>query len=89
MDLLELRDSQRIKITDAADEIGIHKSMLSRIEQRAQVPSGPVLVMIDLWVEGLRQQRNLGADFRVDWSYLVKEHVARRRRRRRRAKQRR
>lgn len=89
MDLRELREGLGIKINPAAAGIGIDKSMLSRIEKRTQTPSGPVLVMIDAWIDSLRQERNLGPDFRVDWSYLVKEHAARRRRRRRRARQRR
>jgi transcriptional regulator with XRE-family HTH domain len=85
VDLRDVRTQLRIGIDEAADGIGVNKSVLSRIEQRQRGPSGAVLLMIDEWVSELRHKRNLPADFRVDWSYLVKTLRARRRRRRREA----
>ena len=84
MQLRSLRRKLGIPIGEAAEGIGIGKATLSRIERREREPTGAVLLLIDLWVSGLRDQRNLGPEFRIDWTYLIRSLREKRKRNRRR-----
>lgn len=86
MEMRDLRTAVGVDLETAAEQIGIGKASLSRVERRLQVPSYALILRISAWAEGQRQLRKLPSRYQLDWSWIEKVQERRDRRRRRPAR---
>lgn len=83
MEMRELRAAVGVDLETAADQIGIGKASLSRVERRLQIPSYALLLRISHWAETQRRQRKLSSKYQLDWSWIEEAQERREKRRRR------
>jgi len=86
MEMRDLRAAVGVDLETAAEEIGIGKASLSRVERRLQIPSYSVFLKISEWAEEQRRDRKLPAKYQLDWSWVQDLQDRRQRRRRRKAR---
>lgn len=83
MEMRDLRAAVGVDLRTAAEQIGIGKASLSRVERRLQIPSYALMLRISAWAEGQRRRRRLSAKYRLDWSWAEALQQDRERARRR------
>lgn len=86
MEMRDLRAAVGVDLETAAEQIGIGKASLSRVERRLQIPSYAIILKISDWAEGQRQLRKLPSRYRLDWSWIQELQRRRDRLRGRRAR---
>lgn len=70
MNTREFRQEMHLTLEEAATEIGIPYSTLSRVETERNAPDAWTLMKIQTWAEKRRRRLRLSARYRIDWAWI-------------------